>query len=124
MKGWELCLLASAFPIAVLSAPQTVLEAPLSDRRSATGNLIFQSVSNILQHWPNTKYVNGKTVVLHFCYSVELSFEQVTRSLQPALLRALCYTMEEPILFSLWTTLNGLQLTLNTVMCSVAVIVC
>ncbi|GAW04050.1 protein [Lentinula edodes] len=28
-----------------------------------TGHLIFQSVSSLLQHWPNTRYRNGHTIV-------------------------------------------------------------
>ncbi|KAH7910572.1 hypothetical protein BJ138DRAFT_1180191 [Hygrophoropsis aurantiaca] len=30
---------------------------------NATGNLIFETVSSLLQHWPNTRYRNGHTIV-------------------------------------------------------------
>ncbi|KAJ3715780.1 hypothetical protein C8R42DRAFT_746018 [Lentinula raphanica] len=30
---------------------------------NATGHLIFQSVSSLLQHWPNARYRNGHTIV-------------------------------------------------------------
>lgn len=27
--------------------------------KNSTGNLIFWSVNSLLQHWPNTRYING-----------------------------------------------------------------
>jgi hypothetical protein len=29
------------------------------DKTNSTGNLIFWSISSLLQHWPNTRYING-----------------------------------------------------------------
>lgn len=29
------------------------------DKTNSTGNLIFWSVNSFLQHWPNTRYING-----------------------------------------------------------------
>ena len=30
-----------------------------SDKTNSTGNLVFWSVSSLLQHWPNNRYING-----------------------------------------------------------------
>ncbi|KAJ3839248.1 hypothetical protein F5878DRAFT_535967 [Lentinula raphanica] len=35
----------------------------LPPSENATGHLIFQSVSSLLQHWPNARYRNGHTIV-------------------------------------------------------------
>ncbi|KAJ4470955.1 hypothetical protein J3R30DRAFT_1142612 [Lentinula aciculospora] len=37
------------------------LNVPPSE--NATGHFVFQSVSSLLQHWPNTRYRNGHTIV-------------------------------------------------------------
>jgi len=55
----------------VLSFPQVTLENPVIPEvpwdaipgTNATGNLIFQSITSLLQHWPNTKYRYGQTIV-------------------------------------------------------------
>jgi len=55
----------------VLAYSQVILESPIiADQpwdaqpgSNATGNLIFQSVISLLQHWPNTKHRNGHTII-------------------------------------------------------------
>jgi hypothetical protein len=62
--GFTFVILAAA-TINVASSPQVSWESPITSSQkavgnpSATGNLIFQSVSNLLQHWPNAKHLNG-----------------------------------------------------------------
>ncbi|KAH7924173.1 hypothetical protein BV22DRAFT_1130017 [Leucogyrophana mollusca] len=43
------------------SSEQWRLDEPPS--ANATGHLIFETVSSLLQHWPNTRYRNGHTIV-------------------------------------------------------------
>lgn len=40
------------------------------DKTTSTGNLIFWSVSSLLQHWPNTRYINGMATVRQPRFSV------------------------------------------------------
>jgi hypothetical protein len=62
---WCLFNVVIAFKV-VFAFPQVAFKAadgsPWDTQvsRNATGNLIFQSISSLLQHWPNTKHPNGE----------------------------------------------------------------
>ncbi|KAF9653761.1 hypothetical protein BDM02DRAFT_3086829 [Thelephora ganbajun] len=72
MRGWTYLLVIPV--VAVLgtaSGQQAFLQHAASglkpaqrasDKANSTGNLIFWSVSSLLQHWPNTRYINGHTI--------------------------------------------------------------
>ncbi|KAE9397444.1 hypothetical protein BT96DRAFT_1036046 [Gymnopus androsaceus JB14] len=51
----------SKYPVLVRTAREWDINVPPSE--NATGHLIFQSVSSLLQHWPNARYRNGHTIV-------------------------------------------------------------
>ena len=73
MYGWTRLLVILAAAAVQASSDQQLFQQhatpglkPVqraSDKANSTGNLIFWSVSSLLQHWPNTRYING-TVVL------------------------------------------------------------
>ena len=69
MRGWTRVLIILA-AVAVQATPdQQLFQQPAAsgvkpvqrvfDRTNSTGNLIFWSISSLLQHWPNTRYING-----------------------------------------------------------------
>ena len=41
------------------AAPGPMQAQRASDKTNSTGNLIFWSVSSLLQLWPNNRYING-----------------------------------------------------------------
>ena len=69
MRGWTHPLLVlAAAAVGVISDQRAFQKLPASgsgpaqrafNRANSTGNLIFWSVNSLLQHWPNTRYVNG-----------------------------------------------------------------
>ena len=70
MRGWT-CLLVilAAAAIGGASDQQVFQQHAVpglkpaqraSDKANSTGNLIFWSVNSLLQHWPNTRYINGE----------------------------------------------------------------
>jgi hypothetical protein len=62
LNFWLLVLTATCnavqFNQVSLSAPDD-WNLNASPSPNATGHLIFDTVSSLLQHWPNTKYHNG-----------------------------------------------------------------
>ena len=69
MRGLTRLLIALAAAVVVAASDQQVFQQPAttgpkpaqkaSDKTNSTGNLIFWSVSSLLQHWPNNRYING-----------------------------------------------------------------
>jgi len=69
MRGLTRLLAALAAAVVVAASDQQVFQQPTtagskpaqraSDKTNSTGNLIFWSVSSLLQHWPNNRYING-----------------------------------------------------------------
>ena len=69
MRAWTCLLVILAAAAVGVTSDQRVFQqhtAPgprpaqrASDKANSTGNLIFWSVNSLLQHWPNTRYVNG-----------------------------------------------------------------
>ncbi|KAJ3995590.1 hypothetical protein F5050DRAFT_273291 [Lentinula boryana] len=62
---------ATLFKPSERSVPPVIVQQPLSalwdlnipPSENGTGHLIFQSVSSLLQHWPNARYRNGHNIV-------------------------------------------------------------
>ncbi|KAJ7248220.1 hypothetical protein B0H12DRAFT_722676 [Mycena haematopus] len=54
---------ASQVPFHVASAEEDSWNLDVSPNINATGHLIFDTVSSLLQHWPNTRYRNGHNIV-------------------------------------------------------------
>ncbi|KAH7927204.1 hypothetical protein BV22DRAFT_1127575 [Leucogyrophana mollusca] len=68
---------ASQFPVGAPDTEDSHIDVPRGDYGShgrqwrfdetpavnATGHLVFETVSSLLQHWPNTRYRNGHTLV-------------------------------------------------------------
>ena len=66
MRNWARLLVISAVAAVGAASDQQPFQqhaAPVRafDKTSSTGNLIFSSVSSLLQHWPNTRYITGMT---------------------------------------------------------------
>lgn len=69
MRGLGRILVALTAAAAVAASDQQVFQQnstpgskpaqKTSDKANSTGNLIFWSVSSLLQHWPNNRYING-----------------------------------------------------------------
>ena len=69
MRGWAPLLVTLTTAAAGVASDQRVFQnhaAPglepaqrVFDKGNSTGNLIFRSVSSLLQVWPNTRYING-----------------------------------------------------------------
>ncbi len=51
------CVLATQFPLQSKSIDWDLDSQP---NINATGHLVFDTVNSFLQHWPNTRYRNGK----------------------------------------------------------------
>lgn len=54
----------------------------VSPAKTITGHLIFQSVSSLLQHWPNTRYRNGLSMTRPSHFELFLCVFLLTRSLK------------------------------------------
>ena len=66
MRGWaRLLVILAATAVRAIPDQQVFHQhtAPSLkigfNKTNSTGNLIFWSVSSFLQHWPNTRYING-----------------------------------------------------------------
>ena len=69
MRGWTRLLVILAAVTVGSASDQQIFQQhaasgtrPVhraSDKANSTGNLVFWSVSSFLQHWPNTRYING-----------------------------------------------------------------